>query len=691
VLHIARQLAAGLAHLHAHEIWHLDVSLANILVADMQSPTPTVVLSDLENSRLRAGDAPSSEFTADFASPERAMGQRCSGRSDVFSLAVVLHALASGAEFPGIVDGVPELGAGLLSRPEMTPTRVASVLHRDLPADPHLASLLALALNHDERSRITMSRFLEGIDALLGGGSLAFPHVLAPLRLRIATPEQRQHVLVTVASELYDTTTTCCNCGRPRHANMTHRTDCTDGSMHLPGNVSPPSSRAPRSLIGDVSPTLLAGLDFRFLYPMCPAAPVATASADGFVPVVDERDPLNLLQLHGGFAVTEAVGGKEVRPPKALLVLAGEQSGAAPRTGTDSVAVAFSAPQPWPSECTRQLLQAGRVHSPIPALLGTGSARSFAWVLPDEAFELANGEMWLPAPDGGFVFLFSDNPRDPHDADRFFAIAAQVDEPPAGPRHATRGPGPGPGGVLALSDVWRSIMREATTVAHSVAHVTGLLPRADRPQRSPLRPPTPPPPAATLPAAAGGDADAVTAPPTASPPAPLLPIAVSLVSLPSDAFRFALDRWECKLSGENGEVGARRELTPALAAALHLPPATRAIATMRCVEAPDAHDKLMTHHGIVAFDTTGAVVAVAALRVACGATVPGLKIRAVIPAEGPTCTEYIGDDAPMPIHGCGDVKMVGLRVEDASHSGTARFFFATSQSDCWHVRRVKVD
>jgi len=751
VLAIGEQLAAALAHLHAHGVWHLDVSFGNVLVSDLDAREPHAVIVDLENSRVNpATDAPSADFTADFAAPERSSLDKCGAKCDVFSLAVMLYALATCAEFPGLVDGIPGLGAGFLSRPEMTPARVAAVLHRDMPSSPQLAALLVTALSHDPATRISMDHFSRALRTLRAGGSLAFPEVLPPLRVRLAAgAEALRGVIVNRAASVFDVNTPCCVCGNVRHVALKHRTDCVGGALHLPGSTCPGSSRGPQALLGSSTSEVAGGLAFHFLYPLVPEAATASpgmgspaastptpepsaprmaadsaATDDGFVPVVDSGPLLNALQLHGGFAIA-AVHAQDATDrftnPKALMVIDGSSAASASNRNAPTVRLAFTAPQPWPSECTAQLQRDGRFHSPIPALLGTTQdARAFAWVRPGESFTLANGERWEPAPEGGFVFLFGsgDDPtRVAGDLDRFFAVAAVV---------AASG-----SSVSAATAAATAAAKRATT---SVARGFGAfvrdfcvgVDRAIRPQPQPAAEAAAPQP----PLAEAESQPSLREAPATPPPAPTRPLPIAIYVTPIPVRRVSIDRtasrWRCATTSEDGDVGHAIPVAAAVVSAMQLPPETTCVRLLhRCGfrEAPLNSDgdvaeddsPLFPHNGIAAFKTRelDGCVAVCALNVSVGlnrsSSAAGddqrRKLPLLLPSEGHVSAAYRGVDAPAQLAAGGpgsdgaasgqglEAGMMGLApppdTAEDEPAPSLDFFLADASMTTWHVRRLR--
>ncbi|MBU8869156.1 serine/threonine protein kinase [Paenarthrobacter sp. MMS21-TAE1-1] len=104
--HIGHALAGALVQVHGGGVIHRDIKPANILVSETPGPERIVKLADfgvariLEGSRLTATGM--TVGTAQYLSPEQALGRPLAPASDIYSLGLVLlECLTGRTEYPG--------------------------------------------------------------------------------------------------------------------------------------------------------------------------------------------------------------------------------------------------------------------------------------------------------------------------------------------------------------------------------------------------------------------------------------------------------------------------------------------------------------------------------------------------------------------------------------------------------------
>ncbi len=145
---VGAQVAAALSHAHHHGLVHRDVKPANIVLA----PDGRVVVTDFGIAKAAETDADLTEVgqvvgTAKYLSPEQLRGGSVDGRSDVYSLGVVLYEAVCGQP-PFAGSGTAVALARLTSPPE--PLRS----HRpDIPPWFEATVLRAMAREPEDRYR----------------------------------------------------------------------------------------------------------------------------------------------------------------------------------------------------------------------------------------------------------------------------------------------------------------------------------------------------------------------------------------------------------------------------------------------------------------------------------------------------------------------------------------------------------
>jgi hypothetical protein len=147
IVDIAMQVSAGLGHAHARGIVHRDVKPSNIvLVKSSDDEGQAVELVKVCDFGIAARTGASDLLgTPAYMSPEQCAGREVDGRSDVYSLGVIMYELATG-QLPFSSDDEAKVLAMHRETPPPPPSSVRAV-------DPRLEGLVLrmLAKSPDER------------------------------------------------------------------------------------------------------------------------------------------------------------------------------------------------------------------------------------------------------------------------------------------------------------------------------------------------------------------------------------------------------------------------------------------------------------------------------------------------------------------------------------------------------------
>jgi serine/threonine protein kinase len=133
VARIARAVCSSLAEAHALGVVHRDLKPANIHLERRGDEREFVKVVDFGIAKLLTPDAADLTHagqmigTFDYMSPEQMVGGMCTGRSDIYTLAVVMYEMISGVRPFGEVNGPTGLLAAMLTKRPRALTTLAII------------------------------------------------------------------------------------------------------------------------------------------------------------------------------------------------------------------------------------------------------------------------------------------------------------------------------------------------------------------------------------------------------------------------------------------------------------------------------------------------------------------------------------------------------------------------------------
>ncbi len=178
---LVRQAAEGLAYAHAHGMIHRDIKPDNLLLHRLDSLDPAERGSAAERYELKISDFGLARLLDDggeltvtgmvmgtptYMSPEQCQGGELDGRSDLYSLGVVLYEVATGAP-PFRVKTLSEAVFKHISAPPIPPREI----HPELPAALEDVILRCLEKRPEDRFA-TGTELAEALDGALGDTEL---------------------------------------------------------------------------------------------------------------------------------------------------------------------------------------------------------------------------------------------------------------------------------------------------------------------------------------------------------------------------------------------------------------------------------------------------------------------------------------------------------------------------------------
>src|SRR5947209_17131569 len=182
-LDLVRQAAEGLAAAHALKVVHRDIKPDNLMLnrqsgQGQEREQYILKISDFGLARLAAGSGLTATGatmgTLAYMSPEQCQGGKLDGRSDLYSLGIVLYEIVTGSQ-PFQIDNFDDAFNKHVNTPPPPPRQ----LRPDLPPIIEEIILRCLAKKPDERYA-TGTELAQALQRAMGDARLA---TVAPLRL----------------------------------------------------------------------------------------------------------------------------------------------------------------------------------------------------------------------------------------------------------------------------------------------------------------------------------------------------------------------------------------------------------------------------------------------------------------------------------------------------------------------------
>src|SRR5215813_11991678 len=175
IVRIMTQVLSALDEAHAQNIIHRDLKPENIMIIDRRGERDFVKVCDFGIAKIQdpKSDGSSGTITMagvvcgtpEYMSPEQCRGEKLDGRSDLYSVGVILYQMATGT-----LPFTAETALGIVTKHLTEPPRPPSQRRPDLHIDRGLERLILMAMSKDRAGRPASAHEMkEQLESLLRG------------------------------------------------------------------------------------------------------------------------------------------------------------------------------------------------------------------------------------------------------------------------------------------------------------------------------------------------------------------------------------------------------------------------------------------------------------------------------------------------------------------------------------------
>jgi tRNA A-37 threonylcarbamoyl transferase component Bud32 len=158
VIHLVAQVLSALDEAHAHSIIHRDLKPENIMVVDLRGEKDLVKVCDFGIAKVQDPKSDGGSVaitmaglvcgTPEYMSPEQARGEKLDGRSDLYSVGIILYQMVTGA-----VPFHAESALGIVTKHLVEAPIPPRTRRPELDIHPALEALILRAMSKEREGR----------------------------------------------------------------------------------------------------------------------------------------------------------------------------------------------------------------------------------------------------------------------------------------------------------------------------------------------------------------------------------------------------------------------------------------------------------------------------------------------------------------------------------------------------------